>query len=63
MNRDSLSDKMNDYLAERRRAVARGTLSDYISYDCTVASDYDEALDYAFNVRCRNKFYVASCAC
>ena len=43
VNRDSLSEKMNDYLAERRRAVAGVTLSDCISYDSTVVSDNDEA--------------------
>jgi len=42
VTRDSLTDRMKDHLAERRRVVAGVTLSDTIPYASTVASD-DEA--------------------
>ena len=42
VNRDSLSNEMNDYLAQRRIAVAGVTLSDNISYT-GLTSDNDEA--------------------
>ena len=47
VNRESLSKEMNEFLVQRRRAVAGVTLSDNIPYT-SATSDYDEAWVYVF---------------